>query len=169
MAMKQHLVDAFNAQIQAEFQSAYVYLGMAAWFTENNLPGFAQWMRVQWEEETQHAMKLYDFLHNRGESVTLRPLAAPGSSYTSALDVFEHVHSHEQSITASINALYELALTEKDLPSQIVLQWFINEQVEEEALVMEIIERLKLVGSDGPSIYLLDRQMATRTPGPEEA
>lgn len=169
MAMKQHLVEAFNAQIQAEFQSAYVYLGMAAWFTENNLPGFAQWMRVQWEEETQHAMKLYDFLHNRGESVTLRPLTAPGSSYTSALDVFEHVHGHEQSITASINALYELALTEKDLPSQIVLQWFINEQVEEEALVIEIIERLKLVGSDGPSIYLLDRQMATRTPGQEEA
>lgn len=169
MAMKQHLVDAFNAQIQAEFQSAYVYLGMAAWFTENNLPGFAQWMRVQWEEETQHAMKLYDFLHNRGVSVTLRPLSAPGSTYTSALDVFEHVHTHEQSITASINALYELALTDKDLPSQIMLQWFINEQVEEEALVIEIIERLKLVGTDGPSIYLLDRQMATRTPGPEEA
>lgn len=169
MAMKQHLVDAFNAQIQAEFQSAYVYLGMAAWFTENNLPGFAQWMRVQWEEETQHAMKLYDFLHNRGVRVTLRPLSAPGSTYTSALDVFEHVHTHEQSITASINALYELALTDKDLPSQIMLQWFINEQVEEEALVIEIIERLKLVGTDGPSIYLLDRQMATRTPGPEEA
>lgn len=169
MAMNQQLVEAFHKQIQAEFQSAYVYLGMAAWFTENNLPGFAQWMRVQWEEETQHAMKLYDFLHNRGESVALRPLAAPDGTYTSALDVFEHVHKHEQSITASINALYEHALNTKDLPSQIMLQWFINEQVEEEALVIEIIERLKLVGSDGPSIYLLDRQMATRTPGPEEA
>ena len=169
MAMNQQLVDAFNAQIQAEFQSAYVYLGMAAWFTENNLPGFAQWMRVQWEEETQHAMKLFDFLHNRGERVMLRPLSAPGDTYTSALDVFEHVHQHEQSITSSINALYEHALNTKDLPSQIVLQWFINEQVEEEALVIEIIERLKLVGSDGPSIYLLDRQMATRPSAPQEA
>ncbi|MCX6140485.1 MAG: ferritin [Candidatus Kapabacteria bacterium] len=160
--MKPKLVDAFNAQIQAEFQSAYTYLGMAAWFTENNLPGFAQWMRIQWQEETMHAMKLHDFLHSRGESVTLRALVAPSKKYSSAVQVFEQVRKHEQSITASINDLYELALKEKDLPSQIVLQWFINEQVEEEALVMEIIERLKLVGSDGPSVYLLDRQMAVR-------
>lgn len=162
MSMKPKLVDAFNIQIQAEFQSSYTYLGMAAWFAEQNLPGFAQWMRVQWQEETMHAMKLYDFLHNRGESVTLRPLAAPVKKYTSAVQVFEQVRKHEMAITASINALYELALKEKDLPAQIVLQWFINEQVEEEALVVEIIERLKLVGSDGPSVYLLDRQMATR-------
>ncbi len=162
MPMKPKLVEAFNAQIQAEFQSAYTYLGMAAWFAENNLPGFAQWMRVQWQEETMHAMKLYDFIHNRGASVTLRPLTAPAKKFTTALSVFEQVRKHELAITASINDLYELALKEKDLPAQIVLQWFINEQVEEEALVMEIIERLKLVGSDGPSVYLLDRQMATR-------
>lgn len=162
MAMKSKLVDAFNTQIRAEFQSAYTYLAMAAWFTENNLPGFAQWMRIQWQEETMHAMKLHDFLHSRGESVTLLALAAPVKKYSSAVQVFEQVRKHEQSITSSINNLYELALNEKDLPSQIVLQWFINEQVEEEALVMEIIERLKLVGSDGPSVYLLDRQMAVR-------
>ena len=163
MPMKPKLVDAFNIQIQAEFQSAYTYLGMAGWFTENNLPGFSQWMRIQWQEETLHAMKLHDFLHSRGESVTLRPLTAPPKKYTSAVQVFEQVRKHEQNITSSINDLYELALKEKDLPSQIVLQWFINEQVEEEALVMEIIERLKLVGSDGPSVYLLDRQMSSRT------
>jgi len=163
MAMKPKLVQAFNVQIQAEFQSAYVYLGMAAWFMENNLPGFAQWMRVQWQEETFHAMKLYDFLHSRGEAVELRPLAAATKKYTSALHVFEQVRKHEQSITASINDLYELALKEKDLPSQIMLQWFINEQVEEEAIVAELIERLKLVGSDGPSIYLLDRQLSSRS------
>ena len=163
MAMKTNLVEAFHTQIQAEFQSSYVYLSMAAWFTENNLPGFAQWMRVQWEEETQHAMKLVDFLHNRGEAVVLHAIASPTASYSSPLDVFEHVHLHEQKITASINALYELSLQEKDLPSQVMLQWFINEQVEEEALVIEIIERLRLVGSDGPSIYLVDREMGTRT------
>ncbi len=163
MPMKPKLVEAFNIQIQAEFQSAYTYLGMAGWFTENNLPGFSQWMRIQWQEETLHAMKLHDFLHSRGESVTLRPLTAPSKKYTSSVQVFEQVRKHEQSITASINDLYELAFKEKDLPSQIVLQWFINEQVEEEALVMEIIERLKLVGSDGPSVYLLDRQMSSRT------
>lgn len=160
--MKPKLIQATNVQIQAEFQSAYVYLGMAAWFMENNLPGFAQWMRAQWQEETFHAIKLYDFLHSRGAAVELRPLTAPTKKYTSALQVFEQVRKHEQWITESINDLYELALKEKDLPSQIMLQWFINEQVEEESLVDEIIERLKLVGSDGPSIYLLDRQMATR-------
>lgn len=163
MAMKTNLVEAFHTQIQAEFQSAYVYLSMASWFTEHNLPGFAQWMRVQWEEETQHAMKLVDFLHNRGEAVVLHAIASPTATYGSPLEVFERVREHEQKITASINALYELSLQVKDLPSQIVLQWFINEQVEEEALVVDIIERLRMVGSDGPSIYLFDREMGTRT------
>ena len=163
MAMKTNLVQAFHTQIQAEFQSAYVYLSMATWFTENNLPGFATWMRVQWEEETQHAMKLVDFLHNRGEPVVLHEIASPTATYSSPLDVFERVREHEQKITASINALYELSLQEKDLPSQIVLQWFINEQVEEEATVVDIIERLRMVGSDGPSIYLFDREMGSRT------
>lgn len=163
MAMKTNLVEAFHTQIQAEFQSAYVYLSMASWFTEHNLPGFAQWMRVQWEEETQHAMKLVDFLHNRGEAVVLHAIASPTATYGSPLDVFERVREHEQKITASINALYELSLQVKDLPSQIVLQWFINEQVEEEALVVDIIERLRMVGSDGPSIYLFDREMGSRT------
>lgn len=165
MAMKSSLVEAFHVQIQAEFQSAYVYLGMTAWFTENNLPGFASWMKVQWEEETTHAMKLFDFLHHRGESVVLRPLEEPSRTYSSALDVFENVRKHELAITDRINKLYALALEQIDLPSQIVLQWFINEQVEEESLVTEIVERLKLVGSDGPSVYLLDRQLASRTAG----
>lgn len=160
--MKPKLVTAFNTQIQAEFQSAYVYLGMSAWFAENNLPGFAQWMHIQWQEETLHAIKLYDFLHSRGESVDLRALTAPTKKYSTPLQVFEQVRRHEQAVTMSINDLYELALKDKDLPSQIVLQWFINEQVEEEALIAGLIERLKLVGSDGPSIYLLDRQLSSR-------
>lgn len=162
MAIKTALAEAINDQIRAEFQSAYLYLQMSAWFTEQNLPGFAHWMRTQWQEETLHAMKLYDFVHQRGGAIVLGGIDAPAGSYANPLSVFEKVREHELMITDRINALYERALTEKDLPLQIVLQWFINEQVEEESQVMEIIDRLKLIGSDGPSIYLFDRQLATR-------
>lgn len=162
MSMKDKLVDALNEQIQAEFQSAYLYLSMASWFTENSLQGFAHWMRIQWHEETMHATKLYDFAHGRGASVTLLSLDAPERRFKNAVEVFETVRKHELAITARINTLYDLAVHEKDLPLQIVLQWFINEQVEEESQVIEIIEHLKMVGSDGPSIFLLDRQMASR-------
>lgn len=160
--MKTKLVGAINDQICAEFKSAYLYLAMAAWFTENNLPGFAHWMKLQWQEETQHAIKLYDFLHSRGASVTLQAMDAPKKNFKAPLEIFEQVRKHEIMITERINALYELAVVEKDYPLQIVLQWFINEQVEEESQVMEIVERLKLIGSDGPSIYLFDRQLAGR-------
>lgn len=163
MPVKPKLAKAINDQIQAEFQSAYEYLSMSAWFTQNNLPGFAHWMRIQWQEETMHAMKLYQFLHDRGGNVALQGIAAPTEKFTSAIQVFTAVRKHEQSITDKINNLYDLAVKEKDLPLQIVLQWFINEQVEEEAQVAEIIDQLKMIGSDGPSIYLLDRQMASRT------
>jgi ferritin len=163
MPVKPKLVKAINDQIQAEFQSAYEYLAMSAWFSQNNLPGFAHWMRMQWQEETMHAMKLYQFLHDRGGDVALQAIAAPVGKYSNALQVFESVRKHEQSITDKINTLYDLAVKEKDLPLQIVLQWFINEQVEEESAVAEIIDQLKLIGGDGPSIYLLDRQMASRT------
>jgi ferritin len=160
--MKTNLVEAFHTQIQAEFQSAYVYLSMASWFTEHNLPGFAQWMRVQWEEETQHAMKLVDFLHNRGEAVVLHAIASPTATYGSPLDVFERVREHEQKITSSINALYELSLQVKDLPSQIMIQWFINEQVEEEKSMREIVAKLKMVKDDPPSLLDLDRELGAR-------
>ena len=162
MAVKPKLVTAINSQIQAEFQSAYHYLAMAAWFEENNLSGFAHWMNLQWQEETAHAMKLFRFLHDRGGIVTLETIDAPTATYSSPLDVFESVRDHERSITERINDLYEFAVQEKDLPLQIVLQWFINEQVEEEAVVEGIVDRLKLIGGDGPSIYLLDRQLGGR-------
>jgi len=161
--MKEKLANAINDQIQAEFQSAYLYLAMSAWCAEANLPGCAHWLRLQWQEETMHATKLFDFIHSRGGSAHLKDLKEPKRTYGSLVEVFESVRVHEQHITALINGLYELAVAEKDYPLQIVLQWFINEQVEEESQVMELIERLKMVGSDGPSIYLFDRQLATRT------
>lgn len=118
---------------------------------------------MQWREEIQHAMKLFTFLHDRGGEVLLQGLAAPTASYESPLHCFEEVLAHEQYITERINNLFELAQREKDLPLQVVLQWYINEQVEEEAQVMEVLDRLKLVGTDGPSIFLLDRQLAERS------
>jgi ferritin len=160
--MKETLALAINDQIQAEFQSAYLYLAMSAWCTEANLPGCAHWLRMQWQEETMHATKLFDFVHSRGGSISLKGLTEPRRDYASLVDVFAHVREHELYITSRINALYELAVTEKDYPLQIVLQWFINEQVEEEAQVVDLIERLKLIGSDGASIFLFDRQLASR-------
>ncbi len=156
------LAEAINEQIRAEFHSAYIYLAMAAWANENNLPGTAHWLRMQWQEETLHATKFLDFLHSRNASVHLLAIDEPPRSYASLIDVFEHVLHHEQSITERINVLYDKAVEHRDRPLQILLQWFINEQVEEESQVQGILDQLKLVGSDGPSIFLLDRQFASR-------
>jgi len=164
--MKDKLALAVNDQIQAEFQSAYLYLAMSAWCAQANLPGFAHWLRLQWQEETMHATKLFDFVHSRGGAAHLKALEEPKSTYTSLVNIFESVREHEVYITSRINGLYELAVNEKDYPLQIVLQWYINEQVEEEATVIEIIERLRMVGGDGPSIYLFDRELATRSQQP---
>ncbi len=168
MSIAAPLAEAVNDQIQVEFQSAYQYLAMAAWFTESNLHGFAHWMQMQWQEETLHAMKLYGFLHHRGGRVVLRALEAPTSTYQSPLHCFEEVLKHEERVTKKINELYELAMKEKDLPLQIMLQWFINEQVEEEAQVTELVDRLNLVGSDSTALFLLDSQLAGR-PAPTSA
>lgn len=162
--MKSNLIEAVNDQIKNEFQSAYLYLAMSAWFTQQNLPGFAHWMHMQWEEETMHAMKLFGMLHDRGAEVKLKPLEAPEIGFASPLALFEDVLKHEQGVTRDINDLHELAVKEKDLALQITLQWYITEQVEEEAQVEEIIGKLKILGSDGPSIFLLDGQLASRTP-----
>lgn len=160
--MTSALATAINEQIRAEFQSAYLYLAMSAWCAENNLPGVAHWLRMQWQEETLHAVKFIDFLHDRSAAVHLLALEEPTRTYRDAADVFEHVRQHEQSITARINVLYDLAVEHRDRPLEILLQWFVNEQVEEEAQVNSIIDQLKLIGNDGPSVYLIDRHLATR-------
>ena len=124
--------DAMNDQINRELYSSYLYLSMAAYLEDRNLPGFAHWMRVQEAEERGHAMKLYDFMVERGGRVMLKAIDAPKTEWNSTLELAEEVAAHEAKITASINALYELAFKEKDYPTQIMLQWFITEQVEEE-------------------------------------
>ncbi|MFH2102260.1 MAG: ferritin [Chloroflexota bacterium] len=153
---------AFNEQINKEFFSAYVYLSMAAYFEDNNLPGFAQWLRLQADEEREHAMKFYDFMLDRGARVLLGAIAAPQTEWKSSLDVFKDVLAHEQKVTASIHALYELALKEKDYPAQVMLQWFISEQVEEEKSATEIVEQLELDNAHGTAVLMLDHQLAKR-------
>lgn len=154
--------DAINDQIHKELYSAYLYLSMAAYFEDKNLPGFAHWMRAQEAEEREHAMKLYDLLAERGGRVILKAIDAPKTEWASTLEVAEEVVAHEAKVTASIYALYETALKEKDYPTQVALQWFITEQVEEEKNAAEIVANLKLIEAHGTAVLMLDRQLGKR-------
>jgi ferritin len=154
--------DALNEQINKELFSSYLYLSMAAHFENKNLAGFAHWMRIQEAEEREHAMKFYDFILERGGQVVLKPIAAPATEWTSNLELFREVATHEANVTASINALYELALAEKDYPAQVILQWFINEQVEEEKNAAEVVANLELIEERGTAVLMLDHRLAKR-------
>ncbi|MCK6558175.1 ferritin [candidate division KSB1 bacterium] len=161
--LKQTVQDALNEQIKAELESAYVYLAMSAYSESVNLRGFASWMRGQSQEELGHALKLFDFVNDRGGRVTLQALAQPPADYKSALDMMEHTLNHEQKVSGLINRLYELALKESDYPTQAHLQWFITEQVEEEKTAQEIVEQLRMIGNHTPGLLMLDRQMGQRS------
>ncbi len=154
--------DAMNEQINKELYSSYLYLSMSAYFEDKNLTGFANWMRVQADEEREHAMKFYDFILERGGRVSLKAIDAPKTDWTSSLEVAEEVAAHEAKVTASIYALYELALKEKDYPAQVMLQWFISEQVEEEKNAAEIVANLKLIEERGTAVFVLDKQLGKR-------
>lgn len=154
--------DLMNEQINKELFSSYLYLSMAAYFEGKNLPGFAHWMRVQEAEEREHAMKFYDFIIERGGKVTLKAIEAPKSEWTSTLEVAEEVVAHEALVTALIYALYELALKEKDYPAQVMLQWFINEQVEEEKNAAEIVASLKMIEAHDTAVLHLDHRLSKR-------
>ncbi len=156
-----------NDQIQREFESAYLYLSMAAYFDALNLPGFAQWMKMQFQEEQAHALKFYNFIYDRGGRVALQPLGQPPVEFPSPLDAFEKTLAHEQKVTGHINDLYALAVEEKDYPSQILLQWFIEEQVEEEKNAGDIVNMLKTVGDNGYALLMLDRELGQRQPPAE--
>ncbi|HLB50510.1 MAG: ferritin [Chloroflexota bacterium] len=157
--------DAINNQINMEFVSSYIYLSMSAHFEHENLPGFAQWMFAQGEEERLHAMKLFNFINDRGGRVTLQAIPQPPVEFGSPLEVFQKALEHEQKVSASINNLYGLAAKESDYAAQVMLQWFVNEQVEEEKTATQIVEQLKRIGNDGPALLLLDREMGARQAG----
>ncbi len=153
---------AINEQIQAELYSAYLYLSMAAYSAAANLPGFAHWMKVQSQEETEHAMKFFNYVNERGGRVVLKALDQPPVEFGSPVDLFKKVLEHEQLVTGLINDLYELAVKENDYATQVVLHWFIEEQVEEEANAAQIVETLKMAGDKGNALIMLDRGLAKR-------
>jgi len=159
------LQDAINEQINFELFSAYLYLSMSAHFETQNLPGFANWTRVQYQEETGHAMKLYKYVFDRSGTVTLKTIAQPATKFKTPLDIFKEVLKHEQKVTSLINKLYELAVKEKDYAAQIFLQWFINEQVEEEKNAADIINMLEMIGDSPISLIMVDRQLGARKAG----
>lgn len=161
--------DAFNGQLNAELYSAYLYLAMAAYFESADLPGFANWMRVQTQEEQFHAIKFYDHILERGGTVTLRQIEAPPSDWDSPLAVFQATLEHEQKVTALINDLVYLAREQKDNASEIFLQWFVNEQVEEEDSAGTVLGQLKLVKDSPQALYIMDKEMALRVFTPPAA
>ena len=154
--------QALNDQVQKELHSAYIYLSMAAYFEAENLPGAAHWMRSQAGEEQEHAMKIFDFIQDRGGRVTLQAIDAPPATFSSPLAVFEASYAHEQKVTKSIHDLYALAVKEADYPTQVMLQWFIDEQVEEEKNASAIMAQLQMVGDSPAALFMIDRQLAAR-------
>ena len=154
---------ALNEQINAEYYSAYLYLSMVAYFEDQNLAGFANWMKSQVQEETMHAMKFFDFVCERGGRVTLKAIEQPPKTWKSPLAAFEAAYKHEQLVTSLINKLVDLAITEKDHATNAFLQWFVNEQVEEETSVDSVVQKLKMVGDAPGALFMIDRELGQRT------
>jgi ferritin len=160
---------ALNEQVNAEMYSAYLYLSMESYFKSLNLNGFANWMRVQTQEEMFHAMKMYDFIIERGGRVLLKSIEGPQTKWDSPLATFEAVSKHEQKVTSLINDLVDLAIKEKDHATNIFLQWFVNEQVEEESSADELVKQLKLMENAPGGMFMLDRELAQRVFTPPAA
>ena len=160
--LKQVIQDAINEQIKNELYSAYLYLSMSAYCESVNMPGMARWMRMQELEERVHALKMFDFVNERGGRVVLYAIEQPPTEFDSLLDVFEQTLAHEQKVTAMINNLYAVAVQEQDYASQIFLQWFVTEQVEEEDSVGKVLEMLRMVGDSRQGLLMLDRELGAR-------
>ena len=161
--IKQNLAEALNKQINAELYSAYLYLSMAAYCESISLNGFANWMRMQAQEEVAHAMHMYEYLAERGGRITLESIAAPPTEWKSPLEMFTEVYAHEQKVTSLIYDLVNLAQDERDHAMFAFLQWYVSEQVEEEASADEIVQKLKLMGQDKSGLlFMLDRELGQR-------
>ncbi len=160
--MNEKLVKALNEQINKEMFSAYLYLSMSAYCASIGLTGFANWMRVQYDEEFFHATKIFNYLIERGEDVELQAIDKPQKSWADIIAVFEATYEHEKFITSSINSLMDIALDVKDYAAQSFLSWYINEQVEEEANADELLKKLKLIKGDYNALLNIDKDCATR-------
>ena len=166
--LNKRLEEALNRQLNAELYSAYFYLSMSAYFRNTGLDGFARWMQVQAMEEMNHVMKFYDFICDRGGRVVMHPIEGPPSDWDSPLAVFEATVAHEERVTGLINDLVNLAVEEKDHATNNFLQWFVSEQVEEEASANEAAQKLRLVDQSQGGLFMLDRELGARifTPPP---
>jgi ferritin len=163
MALSETMQNALNDHLNQEFYASYLYLSMSAYCESISLPGFAHWLRVQSQEEYSHALKLFDFVNDREGRVVLHPIAQPTIEFNSALDVMQQTLEHERHVSQLINQLYDTAIKEEDYATQVHLQWFISEQVEEEKAASDLVDHLKLIGNQGDALLMLDREMATRT------
>ncbi len=160
--LNKKMEQSLNEQMNRELYSAYLYLSMSSYCTNKGLKGFANWFMVQYHEEMFHAMKFYEYINLQGGRAVLKAISQPPSSFESPLDMFNKTLEHEQFITKSINELMELAISEKDHATQIILQWYVTEQVEEESNDNEIISQLKIIKDDPQGIMLLDKELAGR-------
>jgi ferritin len=160
--LSDRMEKALNGQVNAELYSSYLYLSMNAYFKSVNLDGFANWMYAQAQEELMHAMKFYDFINQRGGRTLLAAIEAPPDQWDSPLAVFEDTLKHEKKVTGLINGLVDIAMEERDHATQIFLQWFVTEQIEEEESVGNVLEQLKLLGDAKHGLFMMDRELATR-------
>ena len=160
--LNEKIADALNGQINAELYSSYLYYSMSAWFDNKGLSGFASWMRAQAQEEVHHVTNFYTYINERGSRVLLEAIEKPQVDWKSPLDAFLHVCSHEALVTGLINDLVDLAIDERDHATNNFLQWFVSEQVEEEASVGAVRDRLAMVGDDSAGMFALDMELGKR-------
>jgi ferritin len=167
--LKKEVEQALNEQLNAELYSSYLYLSMASYFESINMAGFANWMKVQAQEELGHGMKFYDYIVERGGRVMLKPIEGPQTEWKSAFSAFEHVYKHEQKVTGLIDGLVELSIKEKDHATNSFLQWFVDEQVEEESSADAIVQRLKRAADSPGGLFMLDNELGKRVAAPAQS
>jgi ferritin len=162
--MSQNVLDAINKQINSELQASYTYLAMSAWCEQRGFTGSARWLRVQSQEEHGHAMRLFDFMLARNAKLDLKGLEQPRSDYRSLSEVFETAFEQENAVSVQIEAIYELVFRDKAYPAVVQLEWFLNEQVEEEKNCREIVMKLRMIGEDASGQLEIDRELGSRVP-----
>jgi ferritin len=166
MSLNEKMLNSLNEQVNAEMYSAYLYLSMGSWFEEKNMAGFANWFRCQYLEENMHAMKIYNFINERGARVILKSIGSPDTDWNSFVSVFTAVAEHEAHITSLINDLVFLAREVKDLATESFLMWYVDEQVEEESSADELLSKLKMIGNNPDALFNLDKELGARVPSP---
>ncbi len=163
------LENALNEQMNSELYSAHLYLSMAAYFETETLPGFAHWMRIQHQEEVSHGLRIFDYINDRDGRAVINSIAQPPTEFESVQSAMEMALDHERSVTAMIEDLYRVAQEHKDYATHVLLEWFIEEQVEEEKSALDIVDQLKRIGNDGTGLLILDGRLADRTAEEEPA